>query len=95
MSNSVPQSRCLARTVVIATGFLDPNGATTAEGLAFTYTRNGSSVLARGIASRQSLITGMGLSNNALLIGALIDRESCRFVCFRIARIYDDNLFEQ
>jgi hypothetical protein len=24
-----------------------------------------------------------------------IDRESCRFVCFRIARIYDDNLFEQ
>jgi len=41
------------------------------------------------------LITGMGLSNNALLIGALIDRESCRFVCFRIARIYDDNLFEQ
>ena len=41
------------------------------------------------------LITGMGLSNNALLIGALIDRESCRFVCSRIARIYDDNLFEQ
>jgi len=42
-----------------------------------------------------TIVTGMGLSNNALLIGALIDRESCRFVCFRIARIYDDNLFEQ
>jgi hypothetical protein len=85
-----------ARIAVIATGFLNPNGGTTPEGLAFTYTRNGSIVLARGIASRQGEITGMGLSNNALLIGALIDQESCRLpACVRFARIYDDNLFEQ
>jgi hypothetical protein len=37
----------------------------------------------------------MGLSNNALLIGAFADQTSCRpVVCFRAARIYDDNLFE-
>lgn len=83
-----------ARIAVIATGFLNPNGGTTPEGLAFTYTRNGSSVLARGIASRQGPVTAMGLSNNALLIGAFADTTSCRFVCFREAFIYDDNLFE-
>ena len=75
-----------ARIAVKATGFQDPNGATTPDGLVFTYTRNGSSVLARGITSRQSLITGMGLSNNALRIGAIIDQTSCRFVCVRVAR---------
>jgi hypothetical protein len=37
----------------------------------------------------------MGLSNNALLIGAIIDQESCRFVCVRTALIYDDNRFVQ
>jgi hypothetical protein len=37
----------------------------------------------------------MGLSNNALLIGAVIEATVCRFVCVRTARIYDDNLFEQ
>jgi hypothetical protein len=49
---------------------------------------------ARGITSRQGPVTGMGLSNNALLIGASIDQTSCRFVCVRVARIYDGNLFE-
>lgn len=37
----------------------------------------------------------MELSNNALIIGAIVDSTICRFVCVRIARIYDDNLFEQ
>src|SRR5688572_5417010 len=53
----------------------------------FTYTRNGSGVLARGITSRQGPVTGMGLSNNALLTGAFIDQLSCRFVCVRIAHL--------
>ena len=83
-----------ARIAVTATGFAPPVRIQP-EGLVFTYTRNGSSVLARGITSRQGPVTSMGLSNNALLIGAFIDQESCRFVCFRVARIYDDNLFEQ
>jgi hypothetical protein len=83
-----------ARIAVVATGRL-PEARLSPQGLAFTYTRNGSSVLARGITSRQAEITGMGLSNNALLIGAIIDEDICRFVCFRTARIYDDNLFEQ
>ena len=70
-------------------------GCLSREGLGFTYTRNGSSVLALGIASRQAEITAMGLSNNELLIGAIDSEGACRpFVCFRAARIYDDNLFE-
>ena len=61
----------------------------------FTYTRNGSSVLALGITSRQAEIGAMGLSNNALLIGAYSDTTTCRWLCERVVRIYDDNLFEQ
>ena len=83
-----------ARIAVKATGFRPPVRILP-EGLVFTYVRNGSSVLAHGITSRQAEITAMGLSNNALLIGAYLDQESCRFVCVRTARIYDNNLFEQ
>jgi hypothetical protein len=84
-----------ARIAVTATGFAPPVRIQP-EGLVFTYTRNGSSVLARGIASRDNgPVTGMGLSNNALLIGAFHGQTSCRFVCERVARIYDNNLFEQ
>ena len=83
-----------ARIAVTATGFAPPFRIQP-DGLVFTYTRNGSSVLARGIASRENgPVTGMGLSNNALLIGAFHGQLSCRFVCERVARIYDDNLFE-
>jgi FG-GAP repeat len=82
------------RIAVKATGFRAPV-TLTPDGLVFTYTRNGSSVLARGITSRQAEISAMDLSNNALLIGAIIESTVCRFVCIRTARIYDDNLFEQ
>jgi hypothetical protein len=83
-----------ARIAVMATGFQAPVRITPA-GLVFTYTRNGSSVLARGIASRQAEISAIGLSNNALLFGAIIEETVCRFICIREAFIYDDNLFEQ
>ena len=83
-----------ARIAVTATGFAAPVRIQP-DGLVFTYTRNGSSVLARGITSRQAPVTAMGLSNNALLIGAYIDTTTCRWVCVRVARIYDNNLFEQ
>jgi hypothetical protein len=82
-----------ARIAVVATGFAPPIRITP-DGLVFTYTRNGSSVLALGITSRQAEISAMGLSNNALLIGAVINSTVCRFVCVRTARIYDDNLFD-
>jgi hypothetical protein len=83
-----------ARIAVKAIGSRPPVRITP-DGLVFTYTRNGSSVLARGITSRQAEISAMGLSNNALLIGAVVDATVCRFVCVRTARIYDNNLFEQ
>jgi hypothetical protein len=84
-----------ARIAVTASG-REPEALLSPEGLAFTYTRNGSSVLARGIVSPHlGPITGMGLSNNALLIGAIINEDVCRFVCVREAFIYDNNLFEQ
>ena len=82
-----------ARIAVTATGPL-PQALLLPEGLVFTYTRNGSSVLARGIASDQGQVTAMGLSNNALLIGAYSDTTTCRWLCERVVRIYDDNLFE-
>jgi hypothetical protein len=82
-----------ARIAITATG-RRAEGRTLPDGLVFTYTRNGSSVLARGITSRQAQITAMALSNNALLIGAYEDSTTCRFICVRVARIYDDNLFE-
>jgi hypothetical protein len=85
-----------ARIAVTATGWDAPSSGGQPQGLVFTYTRNGSSVLARGIASRDNgPVTGIGLSNNALLIGAFHGQLSCRFACDRVARIYDDNLFEQ
>jgi hypothetical protein len=83
-----------ARIAVKAIGARPP-ARLTPDGLVFTYTRNGSIVLARGITSRQAEISAMGLSNNALLIGAIIEATVCRFVCVRTARIYDNNLFEQ
>ena len=69
MSNSVLQSRCPARALPSPRPDCPP-ARIQPDGLVFTYTRNGSSVLARGITSRQGPVTGMGLSNNALLIGA-------------------------
>ena len=83
-----------ARIAVTAIG-PRPQATLFPKGLAFTYTRNGSSVLALGITSRQGQVTAMGLSNNALLIGAYFDTTTCRWLCERVARIYDDNLFEQ
>jgi hypothetical protein len=82
-----------ARIAVTATG-RRLESAQLPDGLVFTYTRNGSSVLALGITSRQGQVTAMGLSNNALLIGAYLDNSTCRQLCERVARIYDDNLFE-
>ena len=82
-----------ARIAIKATGFRPPVRITP-DGLVFTYTRNRSSVLARGITSRQAEISAMGLSNNALIIGAIIEATVCRFVCVRTVRIYDNNLFE-
>ena len=53
-----------ARIAVTATGFAAPVRIQP-DGLVFTYTRNGSSVLARGITSRQGPVTAMGLSKRA------------------------------
>jgi hypothetical protein len=81
------------RIAVVATG-ADPAVSILKEGLVFTYTRNGSSVLARGIATGALEITAMGLSNGTLLIGANVD-DRCPFGCLGSAFFYNVNLFRQ
>jgi hypothetical protein len=66
------------------------------DGLVFTYTRDGSSVIARGLAAEdgQFVITALGLANNWLLVGAN-DDFTCPFGCIGAAHIYDVNRFRQ
>lgn len=68
------------------------------EGIVFTYTRDGSTVLARGIASShfQSATDNisMALANNWLMVGHLGDQR-CPFGCPGAAAVYDVNRFRQ
>ena len=68
------------------------------EGLVFTYTREGSTVLARGIASNHfesnSNNISMALANNWLLVGHL-GGQRCFNGCPGDAKIYDVNRFRQ
>ena len=68
------------------------------EGIAFTYTRDGSSVLARGIASTHfqsnSGNISMALANNWLLVGHL-GSNRCFNGCPGDATLYDVNRFRQ
>ena len=67
------------------------------EGIVFTYTREGSTVLARGIASAhfESVSnTAMALANNWLLVGHLGDQR-CFLGCPGAATLYDVNRFRQ
>jgi hypothetical protein len=64
------------------------------EGIVFTYTRDGSTVLARGIASAHLQSTSMALANNWLLVGDLGDQR-CFFGCPGSATLYDVNRFRQ
>ncbi|HET9445667.1 MAG TPA: FG-GAP repeat protein [Steroidobacteraceae bacterium] len=69
-----------------------------AEGIVFTYTRDGSTVLARGIASSHfqsaSGNISLALANNWLMVGHLGD-ERCPFGCPGAATVYDVNRFQQ
>jgi hypothetical protein len=68
------------------------------EGIVFTYTRDGSTVLARGIASdhfqSNSDNISMALANNWLLVGHLGDLR-CFIGCPGAATLYDVNRFKQ
>jgi hypothetical protein len=69
-----------------------------AEGIVFTYTRDGSAVLARGIASSHfqgaNEHNSIALANNWLMVGHLGD-ERCPFGCPGEATVYDVNRFRQ
>jgi hypothetical protein len=75
-----------------------PNfGGTLSEGIVFTYTREGSTVLARGIASahfESSSNTAMALANNWLLVGHF-GANRCFLGCPGAATLYDVNRFRQ
>jgi hypothetical protein len=73
------------------------NDSVLAEGIVFTYTREGSTVLARGIASDhfESLSnTAMALANNWLLVGHP-GSNRCFLGCPGAATLYDVNRFRQ
>jgi hypothetical protein len=64
------------------------------EGIVFTYTREGSTVVAKGIASAHWLSSSMALANNWLLVGHLGDSR-CFLGCPGAATLYDVNRFQQ
>jgi len=74
------------------------NDSVLAQGIVFTYTRDGSTVLARGIASAHfesnSDNISMALANNWLLVGHLGDLR-CFNGCPGAATLYDVNRFQQ
>jgi hypothetical protein len=74
------------------------NDSVVAQGIVFTYTRDGSTVLARGIASAHfesnSDSISMALANNWLLVGHL-GSSRCFNGCPGAATLYDVNRFQQ
>jgi hypothetical protein len=62
------------------------------SGLVVTYTRDGTSLLPRGIAKGHVVAASMGLANNWLLLGVPYE-VSCPFGCVGSAHIYDVNRF--
>jgi hypothetical protein len=80
----------------IAIAAAEPNSGVSQfqSGFVFTYTRDGSSVLARGVADGQLEIIAVGLANNWLLVGAQADA-TCPLGCSGRALIYDVNRFAQ
>lgn len=75
----------------------DPDIVAFPDGLAFTYTRAGSTVTARGITSGYVESDSMALANNWLLVGSTIDPDSlCQssaVACFGEASLFDLNRF--
>jgi hypothetical protein len=67
-------------------------------GLAFTYTRDGSTLTARGLAQGHTKSDSIGLANNWLLIGSSLDGDigcTAFFACSGAAAIFDLNRFAQ
>jgi hypothetical protein len=67
-------------------------------GLAFTYTRDGSTLTARGLAQGHINSDSIGLANNWLMVGSMLDGGiGCTAfgACFGEAEIFDLNRFAQ
>jgi hypothetical protein len=76
----------------------DPDFFNQPPGMAFTYTRDGSTLTARGLARGYVLSHSMGLANNWLLVGSRFDKGFCLTLlgaCFGEARVFDLNRFAE
>jgi hypothetical protein len=74
----------------------DPDFFNQPPGIAFTYTRDGSTLTARGLAPGYVLSDSMGLANNWLLVGSRFNKGFCLTLlgaCFGEARVFDLNRF--
>ena len=65
------------------------------SGLAFTYTRDGSTVSAHGLASGYITADWIGLANNLLFLGSQYDDDRCIFGCVGYANMFDLNRYVQ
>lgn len=63
------------------------------HGYEFTYTRDGATVIARGLASAHITASYIGLANNLLLVGSPADDDRCTEGCRGNATIYDLNRY--
>jgi hypothetical protein len=74
----------------------DPEFFSLPPGMAFTYTRDGSTLTARGLARGYVASDSIGLANNWLLVGSRFNKGFCvtsLAACFGEARVFDLNRF--
>jgi FG-GAP repeat len=64
-------------------------------GFVYTYTRDGSSVVPRGVAAGNAVGSSIALANKWLLFGTTVEPSSCTFGCIGSATLYDVNRFRQ
>jgi hypothetical protein len=88
------QVAMFGRYIAIAASGRPTFESVSAEGLVFTYDRNSSAVLARGIGSAHWDSGSIALANNWLLVGHIGDQR-CNFGCPGAAALYDVNRFQQ
>ena len=80
----------------IAVAAVEPYGPenTFPRGFVYTYTRDGSSLLPRGVVDSHFVASSIRIANNVLLVGSPVEA-TCSFGCVGAAHLYNLNRFTQ
>jgi hypothetical protein len=80
----------------IAVAAVEPYGpeSTFPRGFVYTYTRDGSSLLPRGVVDSHFVASSIRIANNLLLVGSPVEA-TCSFGCVGAAHLYNLNRFTQ